>query len=260
MIPTELKILNQWVNINSNSKLPLSPFDGYPAASSNPVTWGTFEQAEAVVKEELADNLGFVFSQSDEYIGVDLDSGVFEDGKLTQYATNFIDRFNSYTEVSRSGRGIHIIVKGKLPFKGSNNHDGVEIYSEGRYFITTGNVIEHQNIIENQDAIDWVVNTFFSQCKNNSDAPYAGFKIYTPVWDKSISKRCIPLRPTYPIITPGSRNISLTSLAGSLHTMGYTKPHIFSELLVANAQACYPPLSQQEIQTIVNSVTRYIRH
>ena len=44
-----------------------------------------------------------------------------------------------------------------------------------------------------------------------------------------------------------------------LHNQGYTKQQIYDELVYANTVACDPVLPKSELQTIVNSVTRYKR-
>jgi len=62
-------------------------------------------------------------------------------GKIEAWARDIIKRLNSYTEVSPSGRGLHIIIKGKLP-PGGNRKGNIEIYSHGRYFTMTGHHIE----------------------------------------------------------------------------------------------------------------------
>ena len=69
----------------------------------------------------------------------------------------------------------------------------------------------------------------------------------------------VRLKPEYPEIAPGSRNLSLTSLAGQMHNQGYGKAEIFKELLYANSVACKPPLDRSEVELIVNSVTKYRR-
>ena len=48
-----------------------------------------------------------------------------------------LDTLNSYTEVSPSGKGIHVIVKGRLP-PGRWKKGPVEMYSEGRFFTMSG--------------------------------------------------------------------------------------------------------------------------
>ena len=55
------------------------------------------------------------------------------------FIDEFVDGLGSYNEYSKSGNGIHIICKGVLPPKGRRKGN-VEMYSEGRFFITTGNV------------------------------------------------------------------------------------------------------------------------
>jgi len=47
---------------------------------------------------------------------------------------------NSYAEISPSGRGVHIIAKGKTP--APLKRDRIEMYSAERYFTVTGRVLE----------------------------------------------------------------------------------------------------------------------
>ena len=49
-----------------------------------------------------------------------------------------ISLLDSYTEISPSGTGLHVIVKSRLPFTGKKGKV-FEIYREGRYFTVTGN-------------------------------------------------------------------------------------------------------------------------
>lgn len=150
------------------------------------------------------------------------------------------------------------MLKGSLPFKGRNNRTGVEIYRSGRYFIMTGKVIIYSEIIENQEAIDYIVSRYFPDVPKEGAGSSAPQRIYSPIYRKPEPGK-IALKPEYPTITTGSRNLSLTSLAGQMHNQGYSKAEIYKELLYANTQACKPPLPRSEIETIVNSVTRYRR-
>lgn len=256
-IPQELQNLKQWVCANSNSKVPMMSTLPYAASSTNPNTWGTFQEAVMSVGCGNYDNIGFVFNDNG-IIGIDIDTGFDDDGFPTELASEIITMCNSYTEKSRSGRGFHILVKGTLPFKGKNNRNGVEIYKQARYFIMTGDVFGcNREIIENQEAIDYIVEKYFPDvAKVSNNQPYAN-RIYTPQWSKNCGK--IKLRPTYPEIPDGCRNICLTSLAGMLHTQGYSARQIYNELLYCNKVACKPMLHNNEIETIVKSVTRYKR-
>lgn len=255
-IPQELQALSQWVCANPDSKVPMRA-DGYAAASStNPATWTDFNLALTSVNSGYYDYLGFVFADNG-LVGIDIDDGFDEDGFLSVTAADIIGACKSYTEHSKSGRGFHIIVKGSLPFKGKNNLNGVEIYSAARYFIMTGDTLLYDKIIENQAAIDYVVEKYFPAMRESNGTPCAN-RIYTPCWERPENGR-IKTRPVYPEIQQGCRNICLTSLAGMLHTIGYSAAWIYDELVRCNDAACKPPLDTGELRAIVNSITKYER-
>ena len=253
-IPDELKQLNQWVCVRNGSKVPMMADKNAAASSYNKDTWADFHSAMDAVKSGKYDNLGFVFNNNG-IVGIDIDDG-FCNGLLTPLAADIMKACESYTEKSRSGRGVHILVKGVLPFNGKNNNNGVEIYQTGRYFITTGKKLVYGKLIENQKGIDYVVKTYFPEMLKAGGS--FSQKIYRPVYPRPENGR-IALRPHYPPIGQGGRNMSLTSLAGQLHSQGYDKSVILKELLYANDQACFPPLPEDEVESIVSSVTRYRR-
>ncbi len=258
-IPAELTNLKQWVCALEGSKVPMRAWENEPASSTNPATWSWFEAAHKSVIEGHYDYCGFVFADNG-YVGIDIDDGFDEDGFISPLAADIIDRCRSYTEVSRSGRGFHILLKGTLPFKGKNNLAGVEIYKAARYFILTGRVVLYDAIAENQGGIDYVVEKYFPDVQRQSDGVTVGRdRIYSPRWEDPVVDGRVKLRPVYPRIPDGSRNICLTSLAGMLHNQGYSKGQIYDELLYANTAACDPPLDKSELRSICNSVTRYKR-
>lgn len=256
-IPNEIQSLNQWVCSREDSKIPYRAQSKYQASTTDPKSWSSFDSAVNALADGKYDYLGFVFNDNG-IVGVDIDEGFDEDGFISPLAADIIRVCESYTEKSKSGRGFHILLKGDLPFKGKNNRNGVEIYKTARYFIMTGETLLYENIVENQSAIDYIVDTYFPEMReseNKSELP----KIYTPIWDNPFDGGKIKLRPEYPQIPDGCRNISLTSLAGMLHTLGYERNAIYEELKYCNKTACKPMLPDGEIITIVNSVTRYKR-
>ena len=107
------------------------------------------------------------------------------------------------------------------------------------------------------DCIDYIVEKYFPDMREGDSNRASCNRIYTPIWVKTEGK--IGLRPEYPPIPNGTRNISLTSVAGQWHNLGYSKEEIYRELLYVNSIACHPPLDVGEIQCITNSVTRYKR-
>jgi primase-polymerase (primpol)-like protein len=142
-LPHELKIRPQWVNWRLEkrgtdlTKVPYTPGTQRKASSTDSITWGTFEQAIEVLVRY--DGLGFVFSSGDPYTGVDLDKCVEQEtGEIEQWAMEIIRYFDSYTELSVSGTGVHIVVRGDVP----NRRKGeIEVYSSKRFFTMTGHVV-----------------------------------------------------------------------------------------------------------------------
>lgn len=261
-IPQELKNLKQWVGVNASSKLPLvpifSPLKTVDFASSvNPDTWSEFGKITEGIVKNAFDNYGFVFNNNG-IVGIDIDDGFDNDGFLSAIAIDIMRACKSYTEYSRSRRGMHIYVKGKLPFSGRNNRNGVEIYQSGRYFIVTGERLIYSEIIENQEAIDYIVSKYFPNIKRTSDERCITPNIYQPIVRVTVGNG-IKITREYPEIKSGSRNISLTSLAGQLYNQGYSRNAVFSEISMVNEKCCKPPLDMREVKTIVRSVTRYSR-
>jgi hypothetical protein len=124
-------------------KLPIDPRSGGLAASTRLQTWSSAESARAAAEKWSLAGIGFVFTDSDPYSGVDLDN--CRDpitGEIEPWAWEVIRPLDSYTEVSPSGTGVHTIVRGKLPAgKGNQIVHGngkVEMFSRARYFTVTG--------------------------------------------------------------------------------------------------------------------------
>src|SRR5215203_6123767 len=141
-IPGELKARPQWVLWRAvgdkPDKVPYSARTGRRASSTDLLTWTTFEEAlEAYENGEYA-GLGFVFSSADPYTGIDLDNCVGGDSEIALWALEIVRYFDSYTELSATGTGLHIIVRGNVP---NRRKDEVEVYSSKRLFTVTGHVV-----------------------------------------------------------------------------------------------------------------------
>ena len=133
-LPEEIRILPQWV-CWCGDKVPRNPNTGGNAQSNNPDSWASFDEAIKACERYNLDGVGFMFRKEGGYFGVDLDH-CHENKALCD---EFVEGLKSYNEYSRSGTGLHIICKGILP-EGSRRKGGIEMYSEGRYFICTGNI------------------------------------------------------------------------------------------------------------------------
>jgi hypothetical protein len=85
------------------------------AKSSDPTTWGSFENAQAALAKHRFDGVAFVPSDLNEFTVIDLDNCRDPDtGAIEDWAMAIILGFNSYWEISPSGRGVHIWVRGKV--------------------------------------------------------------------------------------------------------------------------------------------------
>lgn len=154
-IPDELKQLDNWCvwkfeNRNGKrTKIPFNAATGEFAKSNDKSTWSSYETA---VNAEGVDGIGFFFEPP--YLGIDIDDidddlHRFKQGdKLDNIVSEFNEAFKSYTEVSPSGNGLHIIVKGKIP--GNRRRKGnIEMYDSGRFFTMTGkNIGKYKDVTE----------------------------------------------------------------------------------------------------------------
>jgi hypothetical protein len=133
------------------------------AQSDNPRTWTTFGKAlETYERDEFFDGVGYVFHEGNPYAGADLDDTT-EDSET---AREWLDRFDSYAEISPSGNGLHIIVKAELP-QGTNRRGRGELYSSGRFFTVTGDTVRRSPIREAQDA----AGEYYAYLRENDQKP-----------------------------------------------------------------------------------------
>lgn len=137
-----MRSLRQWVCHRFPDKAPLCPFpdergDLTFASCNKPETWGSFEAAVKAVSLGWAKGIGIEFANG--IAGIDIDHCV-DGGELSELAREIVETFRSYTEISPSGTGVHILFRGKLPGTGRKLPMlGLEVYDSGRYFTVTGN-------------------------------------------------------------------------------------------------------------------------
>jgi putative DNA primase/helicase len=159
--PEELRTADQFVcwreedRAGDITKVPYSAHGGR-ASSTNPGTWAPFDDVIAYAEENGMHGVGFVFTEDDPYLGIDLDKCRNpETGEISPWARKIVAALNSYTEVSPSGTGLHVFIKATLP--GPNNRKGpVEMYESRRYFTLTGKHLDGTpaEIHECQDVLE----------------------------------------------------------------------------------------------------------
>ena len=130
-----------WRYEQRGTKLTKVPCNGYgqPISITQPPFY-TYVQAQKLSKQKEY-GLGLVFT-GDGLVGIDMDHVLEED---TTNAMYWVHQFASYTELSPSRTGLHILVEGEIP--GPRRRKGrYEIYSDKRFFTFTGDVFMYDTI------------------------------------------------------------------------------------------------------------------
>jgi putative DNA primase/helicase len=144
-IPDEMKIPRQWVLWRAEqrggkmSKVPYRA-DGRRASSVNPDHWTSFENALNACRTGEFAGLWFVFCGECNLTGIDLDGVIDNGGNITPWAQRVVQAFGSYTEVSVSGTGLHIVCKGSTCDNKGHRKGQIGVYPSGRFFVMTGRV------------------------------------------------------------------------------------------------------------------------
>ncbi|WP_423408047.1 phage/plasmid primase, P4 family [Heyndrickxia sp. MSNUG] len=178
-IPQELVAAPQWILWRSEerggkkTKVPYQ-VNGTLAQSNNKHTWSSFSAVRYAFDSGEYDGIGFMFSKEDPFIGIDIDKCVV-DGELSMMAEEVAELISSYTEMSPSEQGIHIIVKGELPEyiagTGKKNPElGLEVYRHGRYFTFTGNHLPgtERSVEERTEELQILFDKFFAEKKKRA--------------------------------------------------------------------------------------------
>jgi hypothetical protein len=165
-IPEELRALKQWcvgapMGDPNGEKRPLvCGANGFANASiNNPHHLKTFDEiaydAYTLTQRVGAEHfIGLVLNASDPYVVIDMDNKVHNpatDVELERYGM-IIDAFDSYTELSASGRGAHVVIKG--PSGPGLHRDKIEVYSQSRFMVMTGNVIRPKVIANREELLE----------------------------------------------------------------------------------------------------------
>ncbi len=147
-VPDELAQQDRWVNwrygLNERgdiAKIPVNSRSLNNAASNRPSTWATLDKALDTYNRAPRKVSGIGYNQhGSDVVGIDLDGVIDDDGNLLPRAADIVSRFNTYTEVSPSGRGIRMFGRGRKPGK-HEKRGGVELYdgTSTRYLTFTGN-------------------------------------------------------------------------------------------------------------------------
>jgi hypothetical protein len=123
------------------TKPPIDPHTGRLAKCDDPTTWGTLDAAVGACTAHPGEYDGIGVMLGDGLAGIDMDRvRVDSTGALEPWADEMVRRLNSYAEVSPSGCGVKVFVRGHLPGGGRTRYGDsqLEVYAAGRYFTLTG--------------------------------------------------------------------------------------------------------------------------
>lgn len=237
----EMKKLNRW--ILHKDKHPYSCDSGKPVASNRDTDGISYKDiVKAYKNNEDFDGIGFRIIPP--YVGIDLDHCLYNNA-IAPYAKEIFETLDSYTELSPSGTGLHIIVKTKEPLKltGLNCHFedpqgarynikgryGFELYTKGRFFTYTNNIYKGHKQIREVDTD--IITDFYNQYKAVKDS---GKKDSTQA----------------DIIPEGERNNTLYSLMWSYAyaNNGATAEQIRDYIISVNETRCNPPIDDRELE------------
>ena len=158
-LPTLLQARDHWVLYDvpgaADPKHPRqAKHPQWGADSTNPATWADFATASAAVMLDDANGMGYVLTKDDGLVFIDGDHCLDADGRPLPPFDKWLTMLPGYCERSRSGTGLHFIVRGTLPdgCKHKKRINGgemaVELYDCNRYVALTGDLWGEQTPLE----------------------------------------------------------------------------------------------------------------
>ncbi len=145
----DLRALPQWMPYRIATrrnrrctKIPCHWQTGRPADAHDPRNHTNYEQAVGAAQRcfrdgtrRMFDGIGFVLTERDSFYLVDLDHVIDTDGTIAPGALAIVQQLDTYTEISRSGRGLHCIGRGSIP--AALKTDLIEMYDRQRFVVVT---------------------------------------------------------------------------------------------------------------------------
>ncbi|MEI7923571.1 MAG: DUF3987 domain-containing protein [Planctomycetota bacterium] len=167
-MPPNLTKLRRW-NAHGEGKVPI---DWNGNRADHVKSRCSYDEAIAIA-EKHGEGIGYSIDNKldgTKIVFVDLDSALDDQGNLKPWAVPIVERFKggTYTQHSKSGRGIHFICEGtwnsltkKLKYGG--NHEAIEIYDTKRFVVMTGHNDQPIPVQNVQDALDWLAQYMIDQ-------------------------------------------------------------------------------------------------
>lgn len=205
-IPQELKGLNMWA-VHSN-KVPYRGYLRYnkinKAKANDPETWTSLDSARQLLgntyiekeynkgtkKYDIEQKVridGLSLMIAEPYVFFDLDHVINSKGETLPEAQEILDMLDSYTEVSTSGTGYHILIKASAPHSISKNCPNrplpnsmgweqteekppmIETFTNKRFMVFTGSIYQGRNrLADCTDGLNTVFDNYIKPTLNIS--------------------------------------------------------------------------------------------
>lgn len=269
-IPPELQSRDQWVlwkietRDGKDTKIPYQT-NGRKASSTDQATWCSFTDACNAYDPSKYSGIGFVFSETDDLCGIDLDGCRDpETGFVADWAVDEVLRFASYTEVSPSLTGLKIwitanasLTKGRkkelrVPPITALKDPAVEVYTQGRYFAATGQVYKNYRHIEHRESELQAFLTDHWPAAPAVDAPQHDWRS-----DDAVVERARKYVERIPGAVSGSGGHNATFHVACVLVKGFalTQDQAIDVINEWNA-TCDPPWTEHELQHKIESASK----
>ncbi len=136
----------------------------------------TFEEIYPLLEAYPARDIGYVLTKGDNLTCIDLDTKESTDVNVTARNVNLVESLRTYTEVSRSGEGLHLWIKGEV--QSAIKTSDFEVYSDQRFIICTGQTFFDAPLLDDPELIasfnekrkeNDIDNTFQDQAQTKTD-------------------------------------------------------------------------------------------
>ncbi len=162
-IPQEMKEIDNWVMVRG--KRPYA-VDGTPANTTAPPL--SFEEAVSNIGKNNFSGIGFRFTEDNNIFGIDIDNFNDLSEEEIQKILKDFKVLKTYGEWSQSGFGVHFYARGDIKLK-MNRRNNVEVYTNGRFFVVTGNILDNSekglNFVS-QSELDGILEKYWFKKEN----------------------------------------------------------------------------------------------
>jgi len=247
----DLKSQRRWVCYKSaGDKAPLNARTGRNAKTTEPATWSTYAEALSAVERHGFAGVGLVFTGDDGLVGIDLDGCLIkvDDGyQRSKLAKHIMELAPSYTEVSPSGTGLHIIGTGVLAqaIKATIKDGKVEVYNSVRYFTFTEDRVEGTplEVCDIQHAINEIADLVAEERDQAWTKP-APFAVATSSDDEHLAY-------VYQTWTDRAVGIMHSASQGNRHNSRVKAGRLMGGALSALRSAGYPVMSDDDAVALI---------